>query len=178
MHMKKTMTALAVLALAGAGWAPLTLAADISHATQVLDLSQGTASFARTIDAGNAGNTFADRYDFTLTGTSSLLGLLSGFNGTDFGGVTFNNFSLVNSAGLSLDGTKVLDQNGVQTWRLAARPLVADTYHLLVSGSVLNAKATSYVGAVAVSAVPEPQTYALLAGGLGLLGYVARRRKT
>jgi hypothetical protein len=175
MHMKKAMTALAVLALAGAGWAPLALAADISHATQVLDLGQGSASFARTIDAGN---TFADRYDFTLTGTSSLVALLSGFNGTDFGAVTFNNFSLVNSAGLSLDGTKVLDQGGIQTWRVAAQPLVADTYHLLVSGSVLNAKATSYVGAVAVTPVPEPETYALLAGGLGLLGYVARRRKT
>ncbi|MCZ8077133.1 MAG: FxDxF family PEP-CTERM protein, partial [Paucibacter sp.] len=30
---------------------------------------------------------------------------------------------------------------------------------------------------VQISAVPEPQTYALLLGGLGLVGFVARRRK-
>ena len=29
----------------------------------------------------------------------------------------------------------------------------------------------------AVAAVPEPETYAMLLAGLGLMGYVARRRK-
>jgi hypothetical protein len=31
---------------------------------------------------------------------------------------------------------------------------------------------------VRVSAVPEPETYAMMIAGLGLMGYVARRRKT
>ncbi|MDP1672545.1 MAG: FxDxF family PEP-CTERM protein, partial [Burkholderiales bacterium] len=35
---------------------------------------------------------------------------------------------------------------------------------------------TIYVGS-SVSAIPEPETYAMMAAGLGLLGFVARRRK-
>jgi hypothetical protein len=31
--------------------------------------------------------------------------------------------------------------------------------------------------AVAVTAVPEPETYAMLIAGLGFLGFMARRRK-
>ena len=34
-----------------------------------------------------------------------------------------------------------------------------------------------YIGNVAVAAVPEPETYAMLLAGLGLVGAVARRRK-
>ena len=32
-------------------------------------------------------------------------------------------------------------------------------------------------GVAAVAAVPEPETYAMMLAGLGLLGYMARRRK-
>ena len=35
----------------------------------------------------------------------------------------------------------------------------------------------SYAGTLNVSAVPEPETYAMMLGGLGLLGFMARRRK-
>ncbi|WP_344765348.1 FxDxF family PEP-CTERM protein [Actimicrobium antarcticum] len=34
-----------------------------------------------------------------------------------------------------------------------------------------------YLGGVTVSAVPEPETYAMMLAGLGLLGFAARRRK-
>ncbi len=39
------------------------------------------------------------------------------------------------------------------------------------------AMALDYVGGLAIAAVPEPPTYALIMAGLGALGCIARRRK-
>lgn len=36
----------------------------------------------------------------------------------------------------------------------------------------------SYLGGITVAAVPEPETYALMLAGLGLIGFSARRRKS
>ena len=35
----------------------------------------------------------------------------------------------------------------------------------------------TYTGGINVAAVPEPETYAMLLAGLGLIGFTARRRK-
>jgi len=41
-----------------------------------------------------------------------------------------------------------------------------------------NKKLGSLMGEhLVVSAVPEPQTYAMMLGGLGLLGFMARRKR-
>jgi hypothetical protein len=55
------------------------------------------------------------------------------------------------------------------------------TYAFEVTGTISGLAAgqpASYVGNLqTVAAVPEPETYALLAGGLGMVGFMARRRK-
>lgn len=56
--------------------------------------------------------------------------------------------------------------------------LAAGSYHFRVFG-LSNAPLSGYsISAVAVAQpVPEPETYALLGAGLGIIGFVARRRR-
>lgn len=54
--------------------------------------------------------------------------------------------------------------------------LAAGNYHIDFEGNATGTWGGSYLAAVSVAAVPEPETYALLLAGLGLMGTVARRR--
>lgn len=55
-------------------------------------------------------------------------------------------------------------------------PLAAGNYHIDFTGTANGLAGGGYLAAVSVAAVPEPETYALLLAGLGLMGTVARRR--
>jgi len=48
----------------------------------------------------------------------------------------------------------------------------------LVDASAATFKQANYQGSLAVTAVPEPETYALMLAGLGAVGFIARRRKS
>ncbi|MYM98494.1 FxDxF family PEP-CTERM protein [Duganella vulcania] len=178
--MKRTQTIIAALVLAGAAGVPLARAADISQGVQTLDLSGGAAVLMHEFGAGNAGNTFSDRYNFTTASGEMLGALVSSLNLADagLGGASFDSFKLYNSAGFSLDGVKQSAPGATaEVWTIGAHHLPADSYYLMVSGTVRNAAAGNYVGSVAVSAVPEPATYGMLLGGAGIVGWLARRRK-
>lgn len=176
--MLKAKTALAALAFAGTALSPLAYAADVSQSTQTIDLSGGNNVFSHTFASGNGSNTFSDRFNFSASAGSSLAALVSAFNLPTLGGIDFSSFTVYNAAGFSLGGSKLTD-GMVETWTAGATNLAADNYYLMVSGKVLNNVSTSYVGTltVATAPVPEPETYGMLLGGLGLLGLVARRRK-
>ncbi|HHS99716.1 MAG TPA: PEP-CTERM sorting domain-containing protein, partial [Thiomicrospira sp.] len=47
----------------------------------------------------------------------------------------------------------------------------------LIGGDDLNRDRAWLIDDLSVSAVPEPSTYALMLGGLGLVGFMAARRR-
>lgn len=56
------------------------------------------------------------------------------------------------------------------------QPLNSAEYYLNITGVTSGTLGGAYSGAISISPVPEPETYAMLLAGLGLMGAVVRRR--
>ena len=135
-----------------------------------LDLSSGSTGFSSTPTAGS----FVDVFTFTLLSpfvlTGSITSVVSGTQNVDFTTIVVAgpsgsfNFTLANP-------------DPFEFW-VTTSPgfsLIAGNYTLTLSGTN-SASIGSYGGNIAV-AVPEPQTWALLCGGLGIVGFLGLRRK-
>ena len=152
----KRLGKLVLASALAAGFAPA-FAAD-----QVVDLSSGGASFIGTsplLDGGDDVISFvnlaAGTYDFLFTFSSqNVTGLTATLNGQVATIVPLG--TTMAFAGLSGSSSS--------------------PFMLTLTGT---AGATAlYSGELTVKAVPEPETYALLLAGLGVLGFVARRRRS
>jgi len=55
-------------------------------------------------------------------------------------------------------------------------PTAAGDMYLIVSGATTGSIGGIYTGAISVTAVPEPESYAMLLAGLGVMGAIAVRR--
>ncbi len=123
---------------------------------------------------------FEDHIPFTLPlgytgdgGASVISGYMQGFQ------VHISNFSLWDVTGPAV----LLASDGgfpwVAQWFDFTGPLAqAGSYELVIKGNLLGGHVDgSYAGNFTVSAIPEPETYAMLLAGLGLLGFMSRRRK-
>ncbi|MBA5637318.1 PEP-CTERM sorting domain-containing protein [Duganella sp. LX20W] len=84
----------------------------------------------------------------------------------------------LNFTGASLNGNALtLSPTGAYEWGMLNPPVnVSGTLVLTVMGNVITPSA-SYSGDINVAAVPEPETYGMLLAGLGVVGWLARRRK-
>lgn len=130
-------------------------------ADQSIDLSSGQASFdslGPILAGGDDVITFTGLapglYDFTFSVSAQFI--------SDFGGTLNSSPFAVAVLGPITAG--------------AAFGVDSAPFTLVLTGLPTNSRSI-YSGEFTVSAIPEPGTYALLAAGLGVVGFVALRRR-
>ena len=102
---------------------------------------------------------FSDTFTFTLTSDQTISGM-TGWSG-------------IGSFGLAVLDSNLMVVDTDSTPESFSWMLSAGTYALNFVG--FNAGAGSFYGGQ-VTAVPEPETYALMLAGLGMVGFMAARR--
>jgi hypothetical protein len=167
-QMKRYAKHLVVTALA----AGISLAGTVANAGTPLTFIGGTANFGNTFSTATG---FNDLFTFT-TGSGSTAGayVVSSLTSFPFP-VTFTSFNLINenTHGIVAGGTGTIGPSFFAY--LGPAGLAANTpYGLNVIGTSL--AGGSYKGSI-TQAVPEPSTWAMMLGGLGLIGFMSYRRR-
>lgn len=190
--MKKSLIAGMVFATATLGSSAVmaqTTPTMIGNTPQVLDLTDGSGFFGDTFGMNNNGAMFADRFTFSVSGTTGMNfdAIVSSISRSADTGLDFSGLQLFRvgggtgtggTAGDTLVSTGSSLQSGeIDVWTLSSDNLNAGDYYVLVSGNLVSDTAASFGGAVMMAPVPEPETYGMMLAGLGVLGFLARRRK-
>jgi hypothetical protein len=175
--MKSSTSLLAACVLAVATLGPAS-AADISSPSEPLTLTGGIAGFfGDSFDAGNNGNTFADRFTFTVGDYPfNVDAIVASISRSADTGLDITSFSLFGAANNLLTSGSPLSSGAFDVWQVSSDLLDPGNYYVQVEGTVLSDSATAFGGAILLTPVPEPATLGMLAGGLGLLGLAMRRR--
>ncbi len=121
---------------------------------------------------------------FDLLTASSLSGDLtfSGYGGMQGPDSLDMLIYLTEGAGSLSSSAKVAsvaghEMPGALVWDFSFNNVASGTYKLWYSGFTNDTAIASLGGTFNVTAVPEPESYAMLMAGLGVLGFMARRKK-
>jgi hypothetical protein len=178
--MKKSLIAAMLLASASFTSSAVLAQSDIGNSPQALDLVDNTAFFGDSFAAGNNGNSFADRFTFTVSGTVplNLDAIVASVSRSADVGLDITGLSLYDESNTLVSSGTSLRSGATDVWTLSSDNLDAGAYYIRVNGNVVSDNGASFGGAVMLMPVPEPETYGMMLGGLGILGFLARRRQT
>lgn len=169
-------------------------AADIKPATGVIaptstpivlkgEAESGfNAVFSNSFLKASSGKSFTDSFTFTIGSQNVSTGSLTA-SAIKTQDLYISSFDLYSASGALVAAGINRNANSSHTgelddWVLPESTLLSSgSYYLKVAGQVVGAAGGSYSGTLVLAPVPEPETYAMLLGGLGLIGVVARRRK-
>jgi hypothetical protein len=175
--MKKSL--IAAIVFASASFGSSMVMAQVGNSPQVLNLIDDSAFFGDTFEADNEGASFADRFTFTIDGTTgmNLDAIISSISRSADVGLDITGLALYGAGDTLINSGTSLQSGVVDVWTISSDNLGAGDYYLQVSGNLVSVTGGSFGGAVMMAPVPEPETYGMMLGGLGALGFLARRRK-
>lgn len=177
--MKKSKALLSAIVLASASLVSQGALAGKIETKSTVELIGNTAQFGNLFTGHNAGQLFSDTYTFTTSALSDFSADLFLKTNSGKNGLGITTFSLFNADG-ELLSSSAMAKGVIDLWSLNYDDLAAGSYYIQVSGSLLSNAAGKYSASLALGNfidIPEPATYGMMLGGLGLLGLTARRRK-
>jgi hypothetical protein len=152
--------------------------------TYDLNFISGTYDLSATITTNNVLNSVGG-FDITaITGSiTNGIGAITALvlnpnqpNPTTNFGFSYNNVLFPTSQPFDINGVLFTANAGTTTWNLWGTSTRGD-YELFTYASQSVPNGVDVHGTLSITAVPEPENYAMIVAGLGLMGFVARRRK-
>jgi hypothetical protein len=171
-----TLASVAAVTLAQSAQATVV---DISSAPSAIALApNGSAHFGDKFKNNLKNDIFGDKFTFTTAGTSKLDLILTSTSTDALNGLNITGFSLYTAGGALAMGGSQVSTGVTDKWTLTDANLAAGSYYVKVSGNVVSNTGGAFAANGNISAVPEPEGYAMLFVGLGLIGLLKQRRKS